>query len=90
LYGTGLGAVSHEPKLGNPSPASPLAGTIATPTVTIGGVEANVNFSGLAPGYVGLYQVNIQIPDAAPSGDAVPVILSIGGATANTATIAVQ
>jgi len=53
-------------------------------------VNAIVNFSGLAPGYVGLYQVNVQIPDTAPSGDAVPVILSIGGATANTVTIAVQ
>jgi uncharacterized protein (TIGR03437 family) len=53
-------------------------------------VNAIVNFSGLAPGYVGLYQVNVQIPDTAPSGDAVPVILGIGGVTANTVTIAVQ
>jgi uncharacterized protein (TIGR03437 family) len=90
LYCTGLGAVSHQPKLGNPSPASPLAATIATPTVTIGGIDANVDFSGLAPGYVGLYQVNVLVPDSAPSGDAIPVVLSIGGVTANTVTIAVQ
>ena len=90
LYGTGLGAVSHRPTLGAASPANPLAATNATPTVTVGGVNAPVSFSGLAPGYVGLYQVNIQIPDAAPSGDAVPVILSIGAVTANTVTIAVQ
>jgi uncharacterized protein (TIGR03437 family) len=56
----------------------------------VGDVNAVVSFSGLAPGYVGLYQVNIRIPDAAPSGDAVAVTLSIGGVTANTVTIAVQ
>ena len=90
LYCTGLGAVRNRPVLGAPSPSSPLATTNATPTVTVGSANAIVSFSGLAPGYVGLYQVNIQIPDNAPSGDAVPVVLSIGGVTANTVTIAVQ
>jgi uncharacterized protein (TIGR03437 family) len=70
--------------------ASPLSVTIATPTVTIGGIVALVPFSGLAPGAVGLYQVNVQVPMGAPTGDAVPVILSIGGVTSNTVTIAVQ
>ena len=60
------------------------------PTVTIGGVSATVSFSGLAPGFVGLYQVNVTVPDNAPMGDAVPVILNIGGATSNTVTIAVR
>jgi uncharacterized protein (TIGR03437 family) len=90
LYCTGLGAVSHRPALGAPSLSNPLATTAATPAVTVGGVNASVSFSGLAPGYVGLYQVNIQVPASAPSGDAVPVILSIGGVTANTVTLAVQ
>ena len=90
LYCTGLGAVSHRPALGAPSPSNPLATTAVTPTVTVGGVNASVSFSGLAPGYVGLYQVNIQVPATAPSGDAVPVSLSIGGVTANTVTLAVQ
>jgi uncharacterized protein (TIGR03437 family) len=90
LYCTGLGAVRNRPALGAPSPSSPLAATAAAPTVTVGGVNASVTFSGLAPGYVGLYQVNVQVPAGAPSGDAVPVILSIGGAIANTVTIAVQ
>jgi len=39
---------------------------------------------------VGLYQVNVQVPLGAPAGDAVPVILSIGGIASNTVTIAVQ
>jgi len=39
---------------------------------------------------VGLYQVNAQVPDGAPSGSAVPLVLSIGGVISNTVTIAVQ
>jgi uncharacterized protein (TIGR03437 family) len=49
-----------------------------------------VQFSGLTPGDVGLYQVNAQVPAGSPKGAAVPVAISIGGATSNTVTIAVQ
>ncbi len=90
IYCTGLGDVSSRPGLGSPSPANPLSRTLTSPTVTIGGMNAPVTFSGLAPGYVGLYQVNAQIPAGAPSGDAVAVVLSIAGLTSNTATIAIQ
>lgn len=90
FYCTGLGDLTNRPTLGAPAPATPPATTVATPSVTVGGANASVTFSGLAPGYVGLYQVNIQIPDSAPTGNAVPVVLRIGGATANTVTIAVQ
>ena len=62
----------------------------STPVVTIGGVPAAVTFSGLAPGFVGLYQVNAEVPANARTGDAVPVALTIGGVTSNTVTIAVQ
>jgi len=66
------------------------AGVVGHPTVTIGGVPANVQFSGLAPGYVGLYQVNAQVPAGLATGSNVPVVMSISGATSNTATLAVQ
>ena len=90
IYCTGLGDVSNRPQLGAASPSSPLAATLAQPKVTIGGVNATVSFSGLAPGFVGLYQVNIKVPDGVAPGGAVPVVLTIGGATSNTATIAVD
>jgi uncharacterized protein (TIGR03437 family) len=48
-----------------------------------------VTFSGLAPGFAGLYQVNVQIPDGAPAGDAIEVILRVGSQTSNPVTIAV-
>jgi uncharacterized protein (TIGR03437 family) len=58
--------------------------------VTIGGLTANVSFSGLAPGFVGLYQVNALVPAGVAAGSAVPVVISMGGATSNTVTVAVQ
>ena len=90
LYGTGLGYVDRTPSLGSASPSTPPAMTLVKPTVSVGGGDANVVFSGLSPGFVGLYQVNLQIPQNAPSGPAVPVVLTIGGVMSNTATIAIQ
>jgi trimeric autotransporter adhesin len=90
IYCTGLGAVGNQPATGSAAPGSPLAETTTAPTVTIGGVTANASFSGLAPGYVGLYQVNVLVPAGVAAGNAVPVAISIGGVTSNTATIVVQ
>lgn len=89
IYCTGLGALNNAPATGKPA-VDGSSTTTTTPQVTIGGVPATVSFSGLAPGFVSLYQVNVQIPNGAPTGDAVPVVLSIGGVQANTVTIAVQ
>jgi uncharacterized protein (TIGR03437 family) len=90
IFATGLGPVSHQPASGAPAPASPLAETTHTVTVAIGSVPATVSFAGLAPGWVGLYQVNVQVPANAPVGNAVPVALSVGGVAANQVTMAVQ
>jgi uncharacterized protein (TIGR03437 family) len=90
IYCTGLGPVTNQPATGSPAPSSPLAETTNQPTVSIGGVTATVSFSGLAPGYVGLYQVNALVPAGVAAGSAVPMTISIGGATSNTATIVVQ
>jgi uncharacterized protein (TIGR03437 family) len=90
IYCTGLGDVSVRPPLGSASPSNPLATTLAPPTVTIGGQTAQVLFSGLAPGFVGLYQVNVKVPDGVTPGGAAPMILTIGGVPSNTVTIAVD
>jgi uncharacterized protein (TIGR03437 family) len=71
-----------------PVNGDPLYSTVATPTVTIGGQAAAVLFSGLAPGYAGLYQVNVQIPSTVPPGDDVPIQISLAGAS-DTATVAI-
>jgi uncharacterized protein (TIGR03437 family) len=90
LYATGLGAVSPVPGTGQPAPSvEPLSRTTATPIVTIGGIGAQVSFSGLAPGFVGLYQVNVRIPPNAPVGNA-QVTIQAGGIISKAATIAIQ
>lgn len=90
IYCTGLGPVSNQPATGAPAPSGPLASTTKPVSVSIGGDLANVQFAGLAPGYVGLYQVNAQIPAGAPTGSAVSVVISINGAASNTVTMAIQ
>jgi hypothetical protein len=90
IYCTGLGAVTNQPATGSAALSDPLSWTAATPNVTISGAAGTVLFSGLAPGAVGEYQVNVLVPAGASKGDAVPVTIQIGGLTSNTATIAVQ
>ena len=90
IYCTGLGPVTNRPASGAASPSSPLSTTTMTPSVAIGGMPTAVSFSGLAPGLVGIYQVNVQAPPDAPTGGGVPVVLAIGGVASNTVTVAVQ
>jgi uncharacterized protein (TIGR03437 family) len=98
VFATGEGGQFVDPATGQAltlasgaaAPASPLYATTTNPTVTVGGVAATVGFSGLAPGYVGLWQLNVQIPSNAPTGTAVPLAVSMGGRTNNLTTIAVN
>ncbi len=89
IYCTGLGPVTNPPPTGVGGPGRPATSTTATPVVMIGGVAGTVQFSGLTPGAVGLYQINVQLPANVSTGNSVPVSVSIGGATSDTVTIAV-
>jgi uncharacterized protein (TIGR03437 family) len=90
IYCTGLGAVTNQPPTGVAASGNSLSMSPVRPTVSVGGVNAAVIFSGLAPGYSGLYQVDAIILPGTPAGDAVPVQLTIGGVSSNVVTIAVQ
>ena len=89
IYANGLGPVSNQPASGDPSPAQPLAMTSATPVVKIGGSSAQVVFSGLTPGFVGLYQINAVVPSDAPTGSQ-PLVISVNGIASNSLNLAVQ
>ena len=89
IYSTGLGNVANRPSTGDKPPGG-LCVSTTTPVVTIGGVRANVAFSGLAPGTVGLYIVNAEVPEGAATGNAVPVSITMGGAASNTVTVAIE
>jgi uncharacterized protein (TIGR03437 family) len=88
IYANGLGPVSAAQSSGGPASSTDLVYTNATPTVTLGGGPTGFLFSGLTPGLVGTYQVNVSIPADAPTGTQ-PLILSIGGQT-TTVNVVVQ
>jgi uncharacterized protein (TIGR03437 family) len=68
-----------------------LRSTITIPVVMIGGVSAQVAFSGLSPQFVGVNQVNVVVPAGVTPGNAVPLQISVGGLTStNQVTMAIQ
>jgi adhesin/invasin len=83
-----MGAVDPPVTAGVAASAVELSKVTAGVTATVGGQPATVLFAGLAPGYAGLYQVNLVVPQLAP-GD-YPLQISAGGVASNTATISVR
>jgi uncharacterized protein (TIGR03437 family) len=55
--------------------------------VEFGGAAGDVIYAGLAPGFVGLYQLNVKVPGFAPLGMQVPLTITMG---ANTTTVSVR
>lgn len=81
LFGTGQGVVKGMPADGNPTPSSPLLPANPDLKVFINSdfvPQSSIQFSGLAPGLVGVWQINVQIPSNVPPGD-VPVFVDLEG-----------
>jgi uncharacterized protein (TIGR03437 family) len=85
IYAVGLGAVNVNLIVGAASPSTPLATTATAPQAALnpGGAAMTVLSSELAPGYVGLYQVNALVPASLPPGGATGCTLSLNGQSAN-------
>jgi uncharacterized protein (TIGR03437 family) len=64
-----------------PAPSNPLPLATVMPTVTLGGVNLTINYAGLAPGEVGVYQINASVPKGVPQGLQIPFIVSQGGSS---------
>jgi uncharacterized protein (TIGR03437 family) len=79
IYCTGLGAIDGELLAEMPAPLDRLLRTTANVRVRIGGVEAEIAFAGLAPGYTGLYQVNAKIPEGLSRTEPLPMIVEAAG-----------
>lgn len=89
IYCVGLGPVNNPPPTGAPAPDG--SSTTTSPiSVLFNGATFPAAFAGLLPGSVGVFQVNVQIPADAPTGDAVSLALSVGGVTSNGVTLAIQ
>ena len=89
LFGNGLGPVNNQPASGVPALSSPLSTTKVVPTVSIGGQNAPVSFSGLAPGFPSLNQINVTVPAGLAPGT-YPIIMTIGGVTSPAVNVPVQ
>ena len=90
VLATGLGPVDPPVKTGNNASDGQLHKTLTMPVVMVGGVQAQVLFSGLTPQFVGVNQVNIVIASGTPTGNAVPLQIQMGGiTTTDQVTIAV-
>jgi uncharacterized protein (TIGR03437 family) len=88
VYVNGVGQVSNQPADGVLSPSAPLAQALYISSATIGGVSAPITFLGLTPGYVGLAQANITVPNLA-TGD-YPLVLNISGLLSTSALVSVK
>jgi uncharacterized protein (TIGR03437 family) len=90
LYLTGVGATQPPFFDSEAPPTDVLLPTIAQPSVMVGGVPAKVVFSGLTPGWSGLYFINLEVPNSAPTGSSVGVTVTIGPWTSNRANLAIK
>jgi len=88
LFLNGLGPVNNRPADGWPA-ADASATTVSTPTISIGGQPATVTFSGLAPGYADLYQVNATVPAGIGTG-AQTVTCAVNGVSCPAVTLYVN
>jgi uncharacterized protein (TIGR03437 family) len=87
-YYTGQGALDRSISSGDAAPLADLSRPTSVTSATVGGLPAQVLFSGMTPTFVGLAQANIVTPNV-PSGD-YPLVITVGGAVSNPGTISVQ
>jgi uncharacterized protein (TIGR03437 family) len=90
LYGSGFGPVSNPPADGEKASLTTLSHVVTPVQATIDGKPAQILFAGLTPGAVGLYQINLLIPEDAAIGDQVEVVLRQGNVSSNPVTIAIR
>jgi uncharacterized protein (TIGR03437 family) len=90
VFATGFGEVAPAVGTGAQVPLFPLSRTVATVRATLDGQPATVLFAGLAPGFAGLYQVNVQIPAALAPNAAAQLVIRTGEAESNAVPVAVQ
>jgi len=81
VYVCGLGAVSPAIAAGQVPPVDPLSVTTNPVTASIGGIPAQVEWAGLAPGYPALYQVNIRVPNDVPAGSREIIVSNAGNSS---------
>jgi uncharacterized protein (TIGR03437 family) len=88
-YLTGSGPLTPAQKDGVAAPLNSLVNMTSSYSAKIGSADATVSFAGLAPGFVGLVQMNIVVPSSLAPGT-YPLTVTVAGEASNSATIAVK
>jgi uncharacterized protein (TIGR03437 family) len=78
IYLTGLGRTSPAVDSGAPAPSDPLASAVTRPVVSLGGVDLPVDFAGLVPNMIGVYQINARVVSNVPTGLDQPLTITQG------------
>jgi uncharacterized protein (TIGR03437 family) len=81
IYATGLGPTDPETPAGVPAPSNPLPWVVIQPVVTLGGVPLGIAYAGLAPGQIGVYQINAVVPGHVPQGLDIPLTIAQAGSS---------
>src|SRR6185437_2078791 len=81
IFLTGMGQTSPAVPAGQVSPAKPLASALITPTVSLGTSGMAVSYAGLAPGEIGVYQINATVPSGVATGLSIPLTINQGGSS---------
>jgi uncharacterized protein (TIGR03437 family) len=79
VYATGLGRTSPAVDTGAAAPSNPLAAAMVQPDVSLDGAPLAVDYAGLTPGGVGVYQINVRVPGNINPGSSVPLTIQQGG-----------
>jgi uncharacterized protein (TIGR03437 family) len=90
IYATGIGSLTNPPATGEGAPAEPLAVSAVEAGVMVGNLTAEVLFAGLTPGYVGLLQINVQLPDVLPAGNVHSLVALFGSGASQRVDLAVE
>jgi uncharacterized protein (TIGR03437 family) len=62
---------------------------VVNPQVTVGGKPAEVLFSGVAPGFLGLYQINVRVPGDVAGGTQA-LLVTAGGQRSNEVKVQIR
>jgi uncharacterized protein (TIGR03437 family) len=80
IYATGLGRTNPAVDAGLPAPSDPLPAALIQPAVTLGAITLDVSYAGLAPGQIGVYQIDAAVPKSnVTEGMAVPLVITQAG-----------
>ena len=80
IWATGLGRTSPPIDSGMPAPSNPLPSAVIQPVLQLGGVALSVQYAGLVPGAVGLYQINATVPNRC-RWTSIPLVIAQGGSS---------